>query len=557
MNNFEYTLFDNFLECFIKGEHKSFVQKDPTVTDVLIKESIDNLYAIFVEAIQKGEKNKDKDKSFAEVVEKVKPEDMDVLNHAIWLWGYPNNRKPQWECKKNDEKDKYKPMYSGYVAGAGSGYVQYKVKGIRFILYILSQIFDKENVDSAKDEIIIICKKDTYDDQRKENLPDGVKNLLLHLCNKDYYEPIAATADKKKIVKAFCEDTQNTDLDNVIKLIREKNEIVQKVLKGTSLSFYDNSLPLLWKGESNGDSLSRIQLLEYKKSMVLYGPPGTGKTYMAMELAKELLLRESLRNKKKDMIESILKVKTLKDLDFVYYLQLHINYNYEDFIAGQSIENGNVKTQKGFIFDIIEKAKENSTMPYIVILDEMNRVDVSRVFGELFTAIEKREQDVYLTLPDTEDASSRLVLNIPENVYFIGTMNEIDFSLEQIDFALRRRFIWELIDYNEDALEKILEDRIEGDTIDISDFLNSCTEVNKYIANKLGKEYHIGHAFFAEIGNIYKKLKKNKVSGNIWNQAKKVLWQISLQPTIEAYCGSMDKDEKRKFVDDCKSRYEK
>lgn len=553
MTNFDYNLFDQFLESFVE-RHNSFVLKNSTEKDVVTKESINRLYKIFVDSIQKNEKDKDKDKPFAEVVRNVKAEDMDVLNHAVWLWGYPNNRKPKWECKK-EEKDKYKQMFSGYVAGAGSGYVQYKVKGIRFILYILSQIFDKKDVSSAKNEIIDICKKDTYDDQREETLPDGVKNLLLHLCDQDKYEPIAATADKKKIVAAFSDNKdQNTNWDEEIESIRKNNDIVKLVLNGGH-SFYDNSLDLLWKGESNGDSLSRAQLLEYKKSMVLYGPPGTGKTYTAMELAKELLLRKSLRVKNNEMISNILSGDAMKD--FVYYLQFHINYNYEDFVAGQSIASGNVGTQKGFIFDIIDKANGNSDMPYIVILDEMNRVDVSRVFGELFTAIEKRGQDVCLTLPDPDNESSRLALNIPENVYFIGTMNEIDFSLEQIDFALRRRFIWELVDYNEDALEKIINGIANDNTIDISDFLSSCTDLNKYIATKLGKEYHIGHAFFAEIGNIYKNLKDNNVSGNNWNQARKILWQISLQPTIEAYCGSMDRDEKKKFVDDCKSRYEK
>jgi 5-methylcytosine-specific restriction protein B len=224
-----------------------------------------------------------------------------------------------------------------------------------------------------------------------------------------------------------------------------------------------------------------------------------------------------------------------------------------------------VNTKKGFIFDIIEKANahKEDKMPYIVILDEMNRVDVSRVFGELFTAIEKRDTDVFLTLPDPIDSKKRLILNVPDNIYFIGTMNEIDFSLEQLDFALRRRFIWELVDYNEDTLETIIRHKIEKIEVkdkakendNVTSFLNNCTEVNKYIANSLGKEYHIGHAFFAEIAKLYKNLIENKIPGNNWNQAQKMLWQMSILPTIEAYCGSMDREEKKKFVNECSSRY--
>ena len=156
----------------------------------------------------------------------------------------------------------------------------------------------------------------------------------------------------------------------------------------------------------------------------------------------------------------------------------------------------------------------------------MNRVDVSRVFGELFTAIEKRGTDVFLTLPDPNDNNKRLKLNIPYNIYFIGTMNEIDFSLEQIDFALRRRFIWELADYSENALEEIIREKIE-ETADFTNFLNNCTALNKKIADSLGEEYHIGHAFFAEIANIYNELKENGSSNKAFEQAQNILWHMA------------------------------
>jgi len=572
--NFDYKQFDTFLETFIKGAHKSFVLRKATNKDTIDKDSIMRLYIIFVKAKQKDENNKEKDNPFADIVKDVRPEDVDTLNHAVWLWGFPNNRKPQWvlAAKSNDDRkkeiEKYKPMYGNSVAGAGSGYVQYKVKGIRFILYMLGQIFDADSVDAAKTGIEEICKQDSFEN---ETMPDGVKNLLLHLCNPDKYEPIASTADKRKIVSAFKGDMDG-DIDDAISRIRQKDTIVKDVLKGGN-TFYENSLPLLWKGESNGDSLSRAQLLEYKKAMVLYGPPGTGKTYTAIELAKEILLRDTLRKQKENKktplkIDEILKAndETIQNgsslSKYIYYLQLHINYNYEDFIAGQVIDKDEgVITKKGFIFDIIEKANahKEDKMPYIVILDEMNRVDVSRVFGELFTAIEKRNTDVFLTLPDPDDSKKRLVLNVPDNIYFIGTMNEIDFSLEQLDFALRRRFIWELVDYNEDTLETIIRHKIEKyidkENDNVTRFFDNCTEVNKYIASSLGKEYHIGHAFFAEIAKLYKNLLENNIPGNNWNQAQKMLWQMSILPTIEAYCGSMDREEKKKFVNECSSRY--
>lgn len=588
IKDFNYDLFDSFLGTFIKGPHKSFVLAKANNNDTVSKESLEKLYDIFVKAKQKMDKEEETREKFDDVAKSVKPEDIRVLNHAVWLWGFPNNRKPQWVLASNEKKEdqkKYRQMDSCSVAGAGSGYVQYKVKGIRFILYVLSQIFDSESIDKAKERIVEICKPTkastsevsgledsnnllTYDPKRNESMPDGVRNLLLHLCYPDKYEPIATTADKRRIVAAF--NGAGDDLDEAIKKIRVEDTLVKDVLKDGD-TFYSHSLPLLWKGESNGDSLSRAQLLEYKKAMVLYGPPGTGKTYTAIELAKEILLRETMR-RQKEKKKTILKIEEIlaatdetiqsgSDLsNYIYYLQLHINYNYEDFIAGQVIDQSKgVITKKGFIFDIIEKANNNKEMPYIVILDEMNRVDVSRVFGELFTAIEKRNTDVFLTLQDPDNKDKRLVLNVPDNIYFIGTMNEIDFSLEQLDFALRRRFIWELVDYSEDTLETIIRRKIEKDKDEENDnltrFLKNCTEVNRYIASSLGKEYNIGHAFFAEIATLYNNLKENNINGNNWNQARKMLWQISILPTIEAYCGSMDRDEKKKFINECRNTY--
>lgn len=210
-------------------------------------------------------------------------------------------------------------------------------------------------------------------------------------------------------------------------------------------------------------------------------------------------------------------------------------------------------TKKGFIFDVIEKATKNDNKgkPYVVILDEINRTDISRVFGELFTAIEKRGTDVTLMLPDPEDSSKNLILNVPENVYFIGTMNEIDFSLERVDFALRRRFVWELLDYSEDALENIITERLKAVTWDnsqLDNFCKACTALNKKVAERMDETYHIGHAFFAEIANIY--LQLEDCDGDRWKKAKEILWQISIRPTLEAYCGTMDKSEKDKYLKD-------
>lgn len=526
-------------------------------------------------------RDKDKDKKFDEVIKSLQKRDsievekmLEIINLALWLWALPNNRKTHWEGttssanKENNGKNKnsegkYKNELLDIkgVAGGGSGYVQTKTNGVRFILYLLNRFVDEQNKIFA--ESIKECQKSQKYDE-KYSTPDGVSNLLLHLCNPKNYLPIASTADKKRIVKAFWQCIEGNGKPNdeqaaIQNLDKTLIEIRKKLIKNkTSFSFYDPPFVLIWKGESVND-LSLAQKLEYKKAMILYGPPGTSKTYSAMELAKQIIIRNLIAKAKNANGEfksqKLSELKTDNYNDQISYLQFHINYNYEDFVAGQTIKDQKVETKKGFIFDVIEKAKKIDGKPYVVILDEINRTDISRVFGELFTAIEKRGTDVTLMLPDPDDNSKNLILNVPKNIYFIGTMNEIDFSLERVDFALRRRFVWELLDYNEDALENIITERLEADgpkeqpkEEQLTAFYNACTTLNKKIEDRMDETYHIGHAFFAEIANIYNELQD--CVGDRWEKAKKILWQISIRPTLEAYCGTMDKSEKERYLKD-------
>lgn len=277
--------------------------------------------------------------------------------------------------------------------------------------------------------------------------------------------------------------------------------------------------------------------LRYKKAMMLYGPPGTGKTYTAMNMAEALICK--IYSEEGQQIPTNLN-------DNIFHLQFHVNYTYYDFVAGMRINNGNTITQKGFIYDVIDRANTiNSKLPVVVILDEINRTDISRVFGELFSAIEKRGHDIKLSLRDKNNKF--LTLNIPNNIYFIGTLNEIDFSLERIDFALRRRFVWIEKTYDEDALRSILTEKSATNSlsIDIDSFCKKCSDVNKKIKTKLSAEYYIGHAFFAELAEIMKEMELNE------KDALEELWNISIKPTLDAYCGNMETNEREDFVKDC------
>ena len=197
-----------------------------------------------------------------------------------------------------------------------------------------------------------------------------------------------------------------------------------------------------------------------------------------------------------------------------------------------------------------------------MILDEINRVDLSRVFGEVFSAMENRNEDIVT-------AVGNFNLNIPDNLYIIGTMNEIDFSLEQIDFALRRRFLWFPYGYNSAILQDIVYLKNEKQKAglshrDIERLVNAANALNIAISNaeELGKQFEIGHTFFAEIVDIYSSFKAinnktNRIKDKLFraNGPATILWDISIQPILEAYLGNVEEDEKKKTIQDLNNTF--
>ena len=542
---FPYTKFEEFVVKIKNGQ--SFLIPNTPVTldekglDELIELCKNDYTADTCEKIISGEVNIDSNLKL-------------LLLHAYWLWTYPFGFGGERKFNKllansyaNINKDHIN--YKDCLSSMG-GYGQRMHDEILWILNnVFSLIINTENFEVFKEQAINIWSNNT------ESI--STRNLLLHVLDSDNYESIAKQDEKNRIVNAFKSlipaDKSEDGVDSKLQIIRGQLGM------NKDESFYNSKYSIYWKN----DLSTPAKKLEYKKALVLYGPPGTGKTYTAMEIAKTLIVKYYLSSgvvdndviaKCKEYINKTEDDVTFGNDEHISYLQFHINYNYEDFIAGQAIEvdsNGKsiVKTKKGFIFDLIENAKKNPQAPYIVILDEINRTDISRVFGELFTAIEKRNTGVMLALPDPDEIGKRLCLNIPDNVYFIGTMNEIDFSLERVDFALRRRFVWEYCGYAEDVLKNIVKRKVSGiGDNKIYDFVSSCTNLNRKIEEVLGESYHIGHAFFAEIANIHKQVNDLEEEKDKWKYSKKVLWEISIKPTLDAYCGTMDSGLKETYL---------
>jgi alkylated DNA nucleotide flippase Atl1 len=165
-----------------------------------------------------------------------------------------------------------------------------------------------------------------------------------------------------------------------------------------------------------------VDLLWERKQIILYGPPGTGKTYLASKLARHLT-----------------------DDGAVKLVQFHPSYTYEDFFEGFRPEPGGSGTltftlRAGPFRDFAEVAAANSSIAYILIIDEINRANLAKVFGELYFLLEYRDESISLQYsPDKE-------FTLPQNLFLIGTMNTADRSIARIDTAMRRRFAFVELD---------------------------------------------------------------------------------------------------------------
>ena len=220
-----------------------------------------------------------------------------------------------------------------------------------------------------------------------------------------------------------------------------------------------------------------VSYLDRKKNIILQGPPGTGKTFVAKKLAYALMGE--------------------KDDSRIEMVQFHQSVSYEDFIQGyRPTESGSFKLKNGNFYKLCARALKNTDKSYFFIIDEINRGNLSKIFGELLMLIEsdKRSQEYAINLMYSDSEESRFY--VPPNVHIIGTMNTADRSLAVVDYALRRRFaFFDLIPEFSDKFKGFLKGvNVENALIDkISNRMN---RLNAEIAEDLGVGFRIGHSFF-------------------------------------------------------------
>lgn len=604
--------FGKFLEVFIKSRKSLIVEyKNGEEVDTFSVDDINNClnFLMNVETLNPKDKKVSLQQKLEELSTKKRGEcrkNYILLWHCYWIMYLMNDTSKTFLNKDAFGLSELNPQTNLFIekgkeiASTKQVYSKEPIRPFRFLLGLIKDVWSNEKIELKLDII-----KNYYFSQNDANRDDRIKNILLYLCDPNKYPCIISQAHQNAIYEnlsfLLSEGKEPNDLIEKAEVVKNiETHLKDKNNTGIDIkSLYDDSIKRLWFSQgtnfsTNGDDeLPQDTLLKYKKAIVLYGPPGTSKSYMARELAKNLIgssFAETLKkskNKKEDFIkfqEALLYIydeqkkdeqkrdedkKKKKDSDskpipHIHRLQLHPGYTYDDFIVGRTIEEKSVKLQRGYLIRLIDNIKNDvssyASLPHILILDEINRVDISRVFGELFTAMEKDYRETGVDLPVTDKENEPLKLKVPENLYIIGTMNMIDFSLEQVDFALRRRFAWIESNYDDDRLKEIIEEKskdINGISSDeFMPFVTVCTKLNEKISNEpsLGPAYQIGHAFFSEIVDIYSDI-KSEGKQNPWEVAKKVLWSISVRPTLDAYCGSMETEQKKQFIEGCKNAF--
>ena len=215
-----------------------------------------------------------------------------------------------------------------------------------------------------------------------------------------------------------------------------------------------------------------VSLLKNKKNLILQGPPGVGKTFTAKRLAFAIM--------------------GAKDESRIEFIQFHQNYSYEDFIMGYKPQGESFVLQHGIFYRFCQKAANTPNKLFFFIIDEINRGNLSKIFGELLMLIEKDYRATKITL-----AYDGMPFTVPENLYIIGMMNTADRSLALIDYALRRRFSFFEMEpgFNTEGF-RAYQASLNNETFNL--LIERIKELNKEIIadGSLGKGFCIGHSYF-------------------------------------------------------------
>jgi 5-methylcytosine-specific restriction protein B len=314
----------------------------------------------------------------------------------------------------------------------------------------------------------------TSDYLYEENQPDGFK----HIRKVDWTHKGEWNHPGQAVMKTLTDITQYTEYVEKLNSLFEDEAEDEAEETVVELKPYSKDDFLMDVYVSDKDYQDLTSLIRKKKNVILQGAPGVGKTWAAKRLAYSMM--------------------GVKDPSRVMMIQVHQSYSYEDFIMGFRPSEKGFQLKKGPFYTFCKEAEVDSDNDYFFIIDEINRGNLSRIFGELFMLIEADKRGNELLLLYSEEKFS-----VPKNIHIIGTMNTADRSLAMLDYALRRRFaFYGLKPAFQSEGFRTYKKGLNNQKLDK---LVSCVEkLNEIIAkdDSLGDGFCIGHSYFCNLEEV-------------------------------------------------------